>query len=61
MTVIETINRHLVTLPPERQAEALDFVLFLKQRQSRPATGPRHDQCITAQSPGVWLLAWPRC
>ena len=34
MTVIETINRHLVTLPPERQAEALDFVLFLKQRQS---------------------------
>jgi hypothetical protein len=37
MTIIETINRHLVTLPPERQAEALDFVLFLKQRQSRPA------------------------
>jgi hypothetical protein len=38
MTVIETINRHLVTLPPERQAEALDFVLFLKQRQSRRAS-----------------------
>ena len=37
MNVIETIDRHLVTLPPERQAEALDFVLFLKQRQSRPA------------------------
>ena len=46
MTVIETINRHLVTLPPERQAEALDFILFLKQRQSRiaratPAESPR--------------------
>jgi len=38
MTVIETINRHLVTLPPERQAEALDFILFLKQRQSRTAS-----------------------
>jgi hypothetical protein len=37
MTVIETINRHLVALPPERQAEALDFILFLKQRQNRPA------------------------
>jgi hypothetical protein len=37
MNVIETIDRHLVILPPERQAEALDFVLFLKQRQSRPA------------------------
>jgi|WetSurMetagenome_2_1015567.scaffolds.fasta_scaffold1113669_1 hypothetical protein len=37
MTVIETINRHLVTLSLERQAEALDFVLFLKERQSRAA------------------------
>lgn len=37
MTVIETISRHLVTLPPQQQAEALDFVLFLMQRQSRSA------------------------
>jgi hypothetical protein len=36
-TVIETINRYLVTLPPERQVEALDFVLLLKQRQSYSA------------------------
>ncbi|MCX6030791.1 MAG: hypothetical protein NT169_16030 [Chloroflexi bacterium] len=35
MTVMETINRHLDTLPPERQVETLDFVLFLKQLQSR--------------------------
>jgi len=41
MTLIETINRYLVTLPPERQAEALDFVLFLKQRQSRAASGAK--------------------
>ena len=37
MTVIEMISRHLVTLPPERQAETLDFVLFLKQRQRQQA------------------------
>jgi hypothetical protein len=37
MTVTETINQHLATLPPERQAEVLDFVLFLRRRQSRPA------------------------
>jgi hypothetical protein len=28
------VEKGFVTLPPERQAEALDFVLFLKQRQS---------------------------
>ena len=55
MTVIETINRHLVTLPPERQAEALDFILFLKQRQSRPANRAKAQPvAFTAQSPSVW-------
>ena len=38
MTVIETIRRHLTTLPPEQQAETLDFVLFLKQRQGHKAS-----------------------
>ena len=41
MTLIETINRYLVTLQPERQAETLDFVLFLRQRQGRAASGAK--------------------
>lgn len=37
MTVIELIKHHLVALPPERQAETLDFVLFLERRQRQQA------------------------
>jgi hypothetical protein len=50
VTVIETINRHLVTLPPERQAEALDFVLFLKQRQNRSANRAKAQQVRSLRS-----------
>jgi hypothetical protein len=50
MTVIETINRHLVTLPPERQREALDFVLFLKQRQSGRAKSSKAESVRSLRS-----------
>jgi uncharacterized protein DUF2281 len=33
MTLLEQIQKELLRLPPEKQSEALDFILFL-QRQS---------------------------
>ena len=38
MTITETIQRHLLSLPPEKQAEVFDFVLFLEQRQAGEAS-----------------------
>jgi hypothetical protein len=32
MILASTINQQMLTLPPDLQAEVLDFVLFLKQR-----------------------------
>lgn len=32
MSLAERISEHLLNLPPERQAEVLDFVLTLEQR-----------------------------
>ena len=40
MTLTETIQHHLLSLPPEKQAEVFDFVLFLKQRQAGKAALP---------------------
>lgn len=34
MTIADTIQSHLLSLPPEKQAEVFDFVLFLEQRQA---------------------------
>lgn len=37
MALIEQIEQQLTTLPPEKQNEVLDFILFLQQRvQSKP-------------------------
>jgi len=33
MTLAETISKHVSALPPEKQREVLDFVLFLQQRR----------------------------
>ncbi len=30
MTITETVRHHLLSLPPEKQAEVFDFVLFLE-------------------------------
>jgi hypothetical protein len=39
MAVIEQIEKQLLTLPPEKQNEVLDFIIFLQQRvQSVPAS-----------------------
>jgi len=32
MTLLEQIQKELMLLPPEKQGEALDFILFLQQR-----------------------------
>ena len=40
MNIAETIQRHLLSLPPEKQAEVFDFVLFLEQRQASEASVP---------------------
>ena len=40
MTITETIQRHLLSLPPEKQVEVFDFVLFLEQRQAGEASVP---------------------
>ena len=38
MTITETVQHHLLSLPPEKQAEVFDFVLFLEQRQAKTAS-----------------------
>ena len=39
MTLLEQIEKQLSILPPEKQSEALDFIIFLAQRSgvSQPA------------------------
>jgi hypothetical protein len=32
MTLLEQIKQQLLTLPPEKQSEVLDFIVFLKAR-----------------------------
>jgi hypothetical protein len=32
MTLTQTIQQHVANFPPDKQAEVLDFVLFLEQR-----------------------------
>lgn len=39
MALIEQIEQQLITLPPEKQNEVLDFILFLQQRiQTTPVS-----------------------
>ncbi|MCC6601657.1 MAG: DUF2281 domain-containing protein [Anaerolineae bacterium] len=39
MALLDQIEEQLTQLPPEKQNEVLDFILFLRQRlQSAPAT-----------------------
>ncbi|MHB8777352.1 MAG: DUF2281 domain-containing protein [Anaerolineales bacterium] len=32
MTLLEQIQKEIMLLPPEKQGEALDFIIFLQQR-----------------------------
>jgi hypothetical protein len=43
MTLLEQIQKELLRLPPEKQGEALDFILFL---QKRGGTEPRKKTSI---------------
>jgi len=38
MTLIEQIQHQARQLPPDKQREALDFITFLQQRVSQPAS-----------------------
>ena len=40
MSIAENIQQHISMLPPEKQAEVFDFVLFLEQRQAGENTVP---------------------
>ena len=40
MTIAENIQQHISLLPPEKQAEVFDFVLFLEQRQAGEGNVP---------------------
>ncbi len=41
MSLLEQIQREVMRLPPEKQSEVLDFVLFLRQRLLSRASSPR--------------------
>lgn len=36
MTLLEQIQKEIELLPPEKQSEALDFILFLQKQSARP-------------------------
>lgn len=36
MTLLEQIQKEIQLLPPEKQSEALDFILFLQKRGAKP-------------------------
>jgi len=44
MTLIEQIENQARQLPPEKQKEALDFISFLQQRISHPASNQAERQ-----------------
>ena len=48
MTVAEYIARATASLPPDKQQEVLDFVEFLKTRETRP-TKSQHKPLTAAQ------------
>lgn len=37
MALMEQIEKQLTTLPPEKQNEVLDFIMFLQQRLQSPS------------------------
>jgi mRNA-degrading endonuclease RelE of RelBE toxin-antitoxin system len=36
MTLLEQIQKEIKLLPPEKQSEALDFILFLQKQSTKP-------------------------
>ena len=43
MSLAEFISEHVSSLPPERQKEVLDFVMFLEQRHEATVAGAGGD------------------
>jgi hypothetical protein len=46
MTLVEQIQQHLLQLPPEKQSEVLDFVVFLHQRTPYPQKRAKMRQAL---------------
>ena len=42
MTLLEQIEKEIGVLPPEKQAEVLDFITFLQQRAGISPPAKRH-------------------
>jgi hypothetical protein len=42
MTLLEQIEKEIRVLPPEKQAEVLDFITFLQQRAGVAPSGKRY-------------------
>ncbi len=40
MNLAQTIQQHMANFPPEKQAEVLDFVLFLEKKLMQRAPAP---------------------
>ena len=45
MTLTEQIQKQLDALPPEKQSEVLDFVIFLQERIRSEGLGFKDPQC----------------
>jgi hypothetical protein len=42
MTLLEQIQKEILLLPPEKQGEALDFILFLQKRSAAKPQKKNH-------------------
>jgi hypothetical protein len=54
MTLLEQIQDQLHQLPPEKQSEVLDFVLFLRQQLQVPAPSAKHLSLSDHPAFGSW-------
>ena len=56
MTLEEQIRKQLQVLPPEKQSEVLDFVVFLQHRQVQGARSAAPRRLRAHQAFGSWKL-----
>ena len=58
MNLAQTIQQHVEKFPPEKQAEVLDFVLFLEQKSKLSVLpkNPAAPRCRLRDEPaiGIW-------
>ncbi len=58
MTLAQTIHQHVVNFPPDKQAEVLDFILFLEHKpesgEAREKTAVPHCRLRDEPAIGIW-------